>query len=65
MLNDFEKGIAYSAALVVRLHDQPGIAAEILREAGMDRRNFSNCDDYEKEMLRKLQGERGLTLYGL
>ena len=65
MLNQFELGVAYSAALIVRLHDQPGMAAEILREAGLDRRNFSNCDDYEKESLRKLQGERGLNLYGL
>jgi hypothetical protein len=65
MLSDFEKGVVYAAGLIVRLHDQPGIAAEIMREAGMDRRNFSDCDDFEKESLRKLQGERGLHLYGL
>ena len=61
----FEIGIMFAAASLNRNHDQPGMAAEIIIDAGLERYNCKNLDDMEKEELRKINGERGIQLRGL
>lgn len=60
----FEQGILYAVALLVKLHDQPTMAANIVREAGLGNINISSMDDFERESLKKLKGEHGISFIG-
>lgn len=55
----FEAGVLFAAARLVDLHDQPGMAADILIEAGMQNCDCKDLDDCEREPLKLVQGERG------
>lgn len=60
--DSFEEGVMYAAALLVRVHDLPTIAANVLREAGLMDANVHKLDDYERESLRELNRENGVNL---
>ena len=62
---NFRSGVLFAAATVVSDHDEPVIAADILRAAEMENIDCSQCDDMEKKSLRKINHERGIQLRGL
>jgi hypothetical protein len=62
---DFKHGILYSAAQIINMHDDPVCAADLLRESGYADEDCSFLEEYDKEALRKLIGERGINLKGL
>lgn len=64
-MTEFEQGVLYAASVLVALHDEPTLAASIVCEAGLESADCTSLDDYEKKHLRKIQGERGVTLRGL
>lgn len=64
-LSEFEQGVLYSASVLVAMHDEPVAAATILREAGLMNADCSGLDDFDKNNLRKIQGEKGIALRGL
>jgi len=41
------------------------MAATIIREAGLGQADCSGLDDFDKNHLRKIQGESGIALRGL
>lgn len=61
----FKEGVLYAASILVATHDQPTMAATIIREAGLNEADCSSMEDFEKNNLRKIQGERGIALRGL
>ncbi len=61
----FEIGVLFAAATLNRNHDQPGMAAEIIKEAGLEKYNCKSLEDMEKVELRKINVERGMHLQGL
>ena len=51
--NDFNAGVVFAAARLVEIHDQPTIAAEIIRCAGIKREEFKACAEHDLAFLRK------------
>lgn len=33
---EFEKGVIYAVSTLIRIHDEPGMALDILKESGID-----------------------------
>jgi hypothetical protein len=64
-MSEFNAGVLYAAGILVRLHDQPAVAASVINEAGLGEADCSGLDEFEKQSLRKLQGEAGVRLRGL
>lgn len=62
---EFFDGVIYAACLLTRLYDQPGMSAEILKEAGLNNWDCSKQEEFEKEILRKINKENIITLRGL
>lgn len=54
-MDDFQMGIFYAAALLVTLHDQPSMAADVLEQAGLLNANLDQLDDTEKDAMAILQ----------
>ncbi len=46
-LTKFEHGVLYAVAQVVRLHDEPQVAADVLKQAGLAQADCSKLDDYD------------------
>jgi hypothetical protein len=61
----FMDGVFYAVALLVRLHDEPGMAADILKESDMETVNCTDFDEFEKEQLRIINNEHSIKLIGL
>lgn len=53
----FMEGIAIALADLVRLHDQPGMAADVIAGHGFELRDFKGCDEYDLKIIRKLYRE--------
>lgn len=64
-MTQFEEGVLYAASIVIAMHDEPTMAATILREAGLANADCNDLDDYDKASLRKLREEPGIALRGL
>jgi len=66
-MDEFSKGVFFAASVLVKVHDRPTEAADILNEAGLAQANVSDLDDYEKEAMQELmkQEARRLKLTGL
>jgi len=58
----FEQGILMAASALVSLHDQPGMAADIVSEFGLHEADCSQLDEYDKRNLRKIQGLKHGTI---
>jgi hypothetical protein len=52
----FVCGIAYSASLIVRMHDEPSLAAELIHESGYRLKDFkkAGADDFDLRIIKKL-----------
>jgi hypothetical protein len=61
-LTEFERGVFYSAYLICELHDEPGIAADVIREANLDGSNIKSLDTSEKKVLMLLNKTEKLSL---
>lgn len=61
-MTEFERGVLYAAYLICELHDQPTIAADVIREANLDGSNITELDDCEYHVLRKLNSSEHLQL---
>ena len=57
-----EQGVLVGAAFIATDHGEPGLAADMLRCLGMNSLNISGIDQYDKDRLRCLAGERGIDL---
>ncbi len=64
-LTEWQKGVFYAAAIVLETADEPVIAGDIIRAAGLERAHCASLDDFEKDQLRKINGGKGLALTGL
>ncbi|APB60995.1 TPA: hypothetical protein L4847_005605 [Pseudomonas aeruginosa] len=64
-LTKFDHGVLYAAAQVVRLHDEPQVAADVLKQAGLAQADCSKLDEYDKESLRAVNTIPGIGLTGL
>jgi len=64
-LDRFSHGVLYAAAQVQRLHDEPQVAADLLKNAGLAQVDCSSLDEYDKESLREVNKIRGMGLTGL
>lgn len=64
-LGEFEHGIMFAAAEMLRLHDQPTMVADLLRATGLNHADVTSMDDFDKETLEMLSGERDIQLTGL
>lgn len=61
----FEDGLFYAAAQIQRLHDEPTVAADVLKQAGYANHDCSAFDEYDKESLREINKIHGMALTGL
>ncbi len=61
----FDQGFMAAVADIVRMHDQPTIAANVLIGSGLDEADCTHIDEFDKIELRKLNESEGLTLQGL
>ena len=61
----FMEGVFYAVSLLTRLHGEPGMAANILKEASMETVNCIDFDEFEKKQLRIVNNEHGMELGGL
>lgn len=50
---EFAQGVVYACARLVEMFDQPTMAAEILRESGVDNSEIRGCAEYDVAFLRK------------
>lgn len=50
----FMEGFAIALADVVRLHDQPTVAADVIAGHGFTLKDFRGCDPYDMKIIRKL-----------
>lgn len=64
-LTEFEQGVFYAAAIVQITADQPGIAADIVKSAGLQNHDCSELDEMDKDALRVVNEEQGMNLKGL
>jgi len=48
-----------AASVLVATHDQPGMAADIIKELGLNDADCSDLDDFDKANLEKVNGQRG------
>lgn len=61
-MSEFERGIFYAAYLICELHDNPTIAADVIREANLGSADISELDDCEKDVLVELNKTEHLNL---
>ena len=61
-LGEFERGVFYAAYLICELHDDPTIAADVIREANLDGCVISGLDACERKVLMKLNASDKLQL---
>ena len=61
-LNEFERGVFYAAYLICELHDEPGVAADVIREANLDGSGIKCLDATEKKVLLRLNKTDSLSL---
>jgi len=61
----FFEGVFFAVCLLVRLHGKPEIAAEIIKEAGIETWDCTGLNNYEKEILKTINKENGIALRGL
>jgi len=55
-MRGFEHGVLWAVARIVELHDQPVIAADVLRESGIEL-DLRRVDEADREYLKVLRKE--------
>lgn len=61
-MGGFEHGIFYAAYLICELHDNPTVAADVIREANLQDADISGLDDSEINVLLPLNKSEKLNL---
>lgn len=51
---EFAAGIAVACASLAREHDQPGMAADIIMNTGMTKKDFAHVDSFDRKVIYKL-----------
>jgi len=46
-------GVIYACAQLIRLHDQPGMAADIFLESNLKKKDLARADSYDSVPVRK------------
>lgn len=64
-LTDFQRGVLYAVSMLQITADSPNLGADILKEAGFAHLDCSDCDEMDKEALRIINQEKGMSLQGL
>lgn len=65
LLTDTEQGALMAVSILISIHDQPSMAADVVNELGLAHADCSQLDDFDKQNLKKIQGERGVRLHGI
>lgn len=55
-MSQFNAGVLWSVARIVELHDEPTIAADVLRESGIEL-DLKRCDEADREFLKQVADE--------
>ena len=61
-LSEFQQGALVAVSLLIALHDDPVAAADVVGELGLSEADCTILEDYDKNNLKKIQGERGGTI---
>ena len=61
-MKQWKEGILFACALLNRLHDQPGMAADTILESGLANADCRKMDNFEKEMLKIINKDHRLNL---
>ncbi len=66
-MDDYERGALMAISLIVRMHDVPVVAADVLNGMGLTTIDCSDLDEFDRAPLRKVQGMLGghIKLRGL
>jgi hypothetical protein len=66
-MTEYEQGALMAVSILMATHDQPVMAADVLKGMGLHDADVSDFDEYDKQNLRRVQGERGghICLRGL
>ena len=66
-MDEYERGALMAVSILMATHDQAVMAADVLKEMGLQNANIKELDDYDKKNLRRIQGELGghICLRGL
>jgi hypothetical protein len=66
-MTEYEQGALMAVSILMATHDQPVMAADVLKEMGLHDADVSDFDEYDKRNLRRVQGELGghICLRGL
>jgi hypothetical protein len=64
-MSDFNTGYLIACANLVNLHDQPGMAADLVAELGVTWKDVTamNLSEYDMEALEKIKHERGGSVF--
>ncbi|MVF24221.1 hypothetical protein EVC37_21820 [Methylocaldum sp. BRCS4] len=55
--SEFNQGVLMAVSLIVATHDLPTVAADVLNEMGLYNADCTELSDFDKENLRRVQGE--------
>lgn len=58
----FVEGVAYALATLNRLHDQPGMCADVLAESGLRVEDFRQVDSFDGIEIRKIFQKEGFRI---
>lgn len=53
-LSEFDRGVLYAAYLICELHDEPTVAANVIREASLNESDICQMDSTERKVLMRL-----------
>ena len=62
---EFELGALIAVSLIVGLHDEPGIAADVARELQLSGINISELAEYDIANLKAVHRTRGVKFKGV
>lgn len=60
-MTEFEHGFMFAIACIMRLHDNPTIASDVILENGYQHLDISDMDNFDKEEILKLNSEPGIN----
>ncbi len=64
-MTEFEQGALIATGLLNALHDQPTMAADVIRQMGLQDTDCSAMDEYDKINLREIEDSESIGLTGL
>ena len=56
-MDEYTHGALVAVSILMAVHDQPVMAADVLKEMGLQNADVKELDDYDKKNLRRVQGE--------